>query len=118
MKKKDWFENQIENIGKSLAVALFGKEVLKKTFDNLKESEENTANPIDDIYKKATLDSLINAKEITKAENYVFEFVNKNKTSGNLLLAILFYNKLLDSGLISEEHARESLNKLRQLYNE
>lgn len=115
--KKDWFENQIENIGKTMAAILFGKDELKEVSEELKETEQsNSANSIDDIYRTATIDSLINERKFQDAQDYIFKILNNGKTANNLLFAISSYNKILEVKGISEDAAKEKLSEIRNLF--
>ncbi len=100
--KRDWIEDQIEIISKTLVGIIFGKEKLKKLTDKYEENfSENTV--YDDILK-ARLKKLIEKGNILEAEKLLFDSIDENSRVNEIIIALDFYNDLsnLDEKFLHE----------------
>ena len=100
----------------------FGKALMKKEEDNMQVTnlENNGSSEILRIIIK----SLLVKKEYNRAENILFEEIEKDKSEGNYKVAIDFYEELLtksDEDLkennFSKEEVLQGLKDLKLLFN-
>ena len=100
----------------------FGKTLMKKEEDNMQVTnlENNGSSEILRIIIK----SLLVKKEYNRAENILFEEIEKDKSEGNYKVAIDFYEELLtksDEDLkennFSKEEVLQGLKDLKLLFN-
>lgn len=95
----------------------FGKALVKKEDDNMQvmNLEDTGSSEI----LRIILKSLIVKKEYNKAENFLFEEIEKDKSEANYKVAVDFYEELLtksDEDLIENNFSREEvLQGLRDL---
>ena len=95
----------------------FGKSLVKKEDDDMQvmNLEDTGSSEI----LRIILKSLLVKKEYNKAENILFEEIEKNKTEANYKVAVDFYEELLaktDKELIENNFSREEvLQGLRDL---
>lgn len=99
----------------------FGKALIKKGDDEMQvmNLEETGSSEI----LRIILKSLMVKKEYNKAENFLFEEIEKNKSEANYRVAVDFYEELLeksDEELItnnfSKEEVLQGLKDLNLLY--
>ena len=99
----------------------FGKALIKKEDDEMQvmNLEETGSSEI----LRIILKSLMVKKEYNKAENFLFEEIEKNKSEANYRVAVDFYEELLeksDEELIannfSKEEVLQGLKDLNLLY--
>ena len=90
----------------------FGKALIKKEDDEMQvmNLEETGSSEI----LRIILKSLMVKKEYNKAENFLFEEIEKNKSEANYRVAVDFYEELLeksDEELIANNFSKEEVLK-------
>jgi predicted hydrocarbon binding protein len=98
-------EKLINELGKN-----FGKALVKKEDDDMQvmNLEDTGSSEI----LRIILKSLIVKKEYNKAENFLFEEIEKDKSEANYKVAVDFYEELLaksDEELIENNFSREEV---------
>lgn len=122
--KQDWMERQIEDMGRTLAAILFGKERLQRVFEDFKENEETNSNQkMEEMILDVYINSYLKSGELIKAEKLIFSFIENKKTLKGLTVALSFYNKLLESNDqylqtngFSKDKIETGMEKLKVLY--
>ena len=122
-KKQDYLERQIEEIGRTLAAMLFGKDRLSTITEELEDTKSPT--DVDLSLFNIQVNVFIDSDKILEMEELLFEAVNNNKSWSNLILALTFYNKIselseekLAKNGFSAEKIKESVQKLRKIFDE
>ena len=98
-------ENLINELSRNFIKALVKKEADNMLVMNLEDSGSSEI-------LRIILKSLIDKKEYNKAENFLFEEIEKNKSEANYKVAVDFYEELLeksDEDLIENNFSREEV---------
>ena len=90
--KQDWFERQIEALGRALAGAIFGKEKLDELFE--KYEAVATQETLDEDILERMLKKHIENGELCKAEDLLFDSLNEEATPQKIIVGLNFYNEL------------------------
>lgn len=117
--KQDWFERQVEALGKALAGAIFGKEKLDELFEKYEAVEtQETLN--EDILERILKNHIENGK-LCDAENLLFDSLNEEATPQKIIVGLNFYNKLnefsedyLNEHNFSKEEIKEGIEELKK----
>lgn len=125
MFKQDWTEKQIEAIGDTLAVAIFGKKKLKDILEDYDENHEK--DEIDGLEEKTlrvTINKFLDNDDINRAENILFSSIKRNPSVGKLLIAFDFYNKInewtdedLEKNNFSREEIKDGIENIKRVYD-
>lgn len=116
--KQDWFERQVEALGKAIAGAIFGKEKLDELFEKYEEvATQETLN--EDILERMLKNHIENGK-LCDAENLLFNSLNEEATPQKIIVGLNFYNKLnefdekyLNEHNFSKEEIKEGIEELK-----
>ena len=117
--KQDWFERQVEALGKAIAGAIFGKEKLDELFEKYEEvATQETLN--EDILERILKNHIENGK-LCDAENLLFDSLNEEATPQKVIVGLNFYNKLnefdgkyLKEHNFSKEEIKEGIEELKK----
>ena len=90
--KQDWFERQVEALGKALAGAIFGKEKLDELFE--KYEAVLTEETLDEDILERMLKNHIENGKLCEAENLLFDSLNEKATPQKIIVGLNFYNEL------------------------
>lgn len=117
--KQDWFERQVEALGKALAGAIFGKEKLDELIEKYEEvATQETLN--EDILERMLKKHIENGK-LCDAENLLFDSLGEEATPQKIIVGLNFYNRLyeLDEDYLKEhnfpkEEIKDGIDKLKK----
>lgn len=117
--KQDWFERQVEALGKALAGAIFGKEKLDELFE--KYEAVLTEETLDEDILERMLKNHIEKGELCAAEDLLFDSLKEKATPQKIIVGLNFYNKLnefdekyLKEHNFSKEEIKEGIKDLKK----
>ena len=117
--KQDWFERQIEALGRALAGAIFGKEKLDELFE--KYEAVATQETLDEDILERMLKKHIENGELCKAEDLLFDSLNEEATPQKIIVGLNFYNELnkfdedyLKEHNFSKKEIKEGIEELKK----
>lgn len=117
--KQDWFERQVEALGKALAGAIFGKEKLEELFE--KYEAVLTQETLDEDILERILKKHIENGELCTAEDLLFDSLKEESTPQKVIVGLNFYNKLnefdekyLKDHNFSKEEIKEGIEELKK----
>ena len=117
--KQDWFERQVETLGKALAGVIFGKEKLDELFE--KYEAVLTEETLDEDILERLLKNHIENGKLCEAENLLFDSLNEKATPQKIIVGLNFYKKLneydekyLKEHNFSKEEIKEGIKDLKK----
>lgn len=117
--KQDWFERQVEALGKAFAGVIFGKEKLKDLFEAYEAVL--TQETLDEDILERILKKHIENGEICRAEDALFESLKEKVTPQKIFVGLNFYNKLnefdenyLGQHNFSKQEIKEGIEELKK----
>ena len=116
--KQDWFERQVEALGKAFAGVIFGKEKLLDLAE--KYDAVLTQETLDEDILERMLKKYVENGKLCDAEDLLFESLKENVTPQKIIVCLNFYNQLndLDENYLnqhnfSKDEIREGIEELK-----